>query len=191
MHRFLRPLALLALCALAGCNTTGASTYSTDQTVTSSTDSAAIDSLGIDSFGNPVAQNPLTLPWSNQASLKGDPSNRLLQLGKESFRDANYGLSEKYFRKAVEIRPDNATAWAGLAASYDELGRFDLADRAYDQLVKLNGNDARTLNNRGYSYLLRGDYKRARQMLERAQAIDPGLEEIQGNLTLLDKIRSS
>jgi Flp pilus assembly protein TadD len=115
----------------------------------------------------------------------------MLQLGKESFRDANYGLAEKYFRKAVEIRPDNATAWAGLAASYDELGRFDLADRAYEQLIKLKGNDARTLNNRGYSYLLRGDYKRAKEMLERAQAIDPGLEEIQGNLTLLDKIRAS
>lgn len=171
---------------LAGCNTTGTSSHLTDATITSST-----EPLGVDSYGNPVAANALALPWSNQVSLKGDQSARLTELGKEHFRDANYGLSQKYFRKAVEVRPDNILAWAGLAASYDELGRFDLADRAYDQLVKLKGNDARVLNNRGYSYLLRGDYKKAASYLNQAQQIDPSLEEVAGNLHLLDKIRDS
>ena len=54
--------------------------------------------------------------------------------GKTQFREANYGLAEKHFRKAVELRADNSEAWMGLAASYDQLGRFDFADRAYDQL---------------------------------------------------------
>ncbi|MCB1460418.1 MAG: tetratricopeptide repeat protein, partial [Nitratireductor sp.] len=138
---------------LAGCNTTGTSTHSTDGTVTSS--------LGVDGNGNRIDANAPTAPWSNQVSLKGDQSARLVELGKESFRDANFGLSEKYFRQAVEIRSDNVSAWVGLAASYDQLGRFDNADRAYDQLARLKGDDPRILNNRGYSYLLRGDYKKA------------------------------
>lgn len=179
-------LAVLLTMPLVGCNTTGASSHLTDATLTSST-----GDLGFDSHGNPVAANSLTLPWSNQASLKGDQSAQLLELGRESFRDANYGLSEKYFRKAVETRPDNVKAWIGLAASYDELGRFDFADRAYDQIAKLSREDARVLNNRGYSYLLRGDYAKAAKFLKRAQAIDPSLEETQGNLDLLDRIRSS
>jgi Flp pilus assembly protein TadD len=32
------------------------------------------------------------------------------------------------------------TAWIGLAASYDRLGRFDLADQAYAAAAKLEGS---------------------------------------------------
>ena len=76
-----------------------------------------------------------------------------LNEGKQQFRAANYGLAEKHFRKAVELRADNAEAWMGLAASYDELGRFDFADRAYDQLLKLTGRKPQVLNNMGYSQI--------------------------------------
>ncbi|MFZ1813775.1 MAG: tetratricopeptide repeat protein [Rhizobiaceae bacterium] len=181
MNRFMRAVALVAIAGLplAGCNTTATSTHSPDTIVTNTASGRAADA------------DPLTSPWSNQVSLKGDQSARLLELGKESFREANYGLSEKYFRQAVEVRADNAAAWLGLAASYDQLGRFDFSDRAYLQLAKLKGNDAKVLNNQGYSYLLRGDYKKASAYLNRAQTVDPTLEEVQGNLHLLDKVRSS
>ena len=120
--------------------------------------------------------------------MKGDSSSRLLQLGKENFAAQNYGLSERYFREAVANRSDNASAWAGLAASYDQLGNFEKADRAYKALVELKGNDPRVLNNLGYSHLLRGDYKKARQYFNQAQEKNPGLDHIQGNLHLLEKV---
>ena len=185
MYRTLRALLLATAVAapLAGCQTSASSTYGTDNSVTGS--------LGVDSHGSLIDGNFRGIPNSNQVSLKGDQSARLLEQGKEAFGDSNYGLSEKYFRQAVEVRPDNANAWMGLAASYDQLGRFDLADRAYEQLSKLKGRDARVLNNRGYSYLLRGDYKLAAKVLNEAQAADPSLEEVQGNLHLLEKVRDS
>ena len=77
-----------------------------------------------------------TVETTSMAQTK-DISRADLEAGKSQFRDANYGLAEKHFRKAVELRASNAEAWMGLAASYDQLGRFDFADRAYDQLVKL------------------------------------------------------
>ncbi len=183
MYRSIRAFMLATTLALplAGCQTAGSSTY--DYTTT--------QSLGFDSHGNRVDGNIPGIPGSNHVSLKGDASARMLELGKESFGDANYGLSEKYFRQAVEIRPDSANAWMGLAASYDQLGRFDFSDRAYAQLTKLRGNDARVLNNQGYSYLLRGDYELAAKLFGQAQAIDPSLEEIEGNLHLLEKVRNS
>ena len=92
-----------------------------------------------------------------------------LVAGKAQFREANYGLAEKHFRKAVELRADNAEAWMGLAASYDELGRFDFADRAYDQLLKVAGRKPQILNNMGYSQLLRGNKKKARVLLIEAK----------------------
>ncbi|MEM7288981.1 MAG: tetratricopeptide repeat protein, partial [Pseudomonadota bacterium] len=121
-------------------------------------------------------------PKSDHVSLFGDKSKKFLVAGQEHFKAQNYGLAESNFRKAVETRSDSASAWLGLAASLDQLGKFGGADRAYDQLAQLKGNNARVLNNRGYSFLLRGDYQRARQYLNRAQEMDPTLEEIQGNI---------
>ena len=95
------------------------------------------------------------------APVTADISEADTTAGKAQFRDANYGLAEKHFRKAVELRADNSEAWMGLAASYDQLGRFDFADRAYDQLLKVAGRRPQIVNNMGYSQLLRGNKKKA------------------------------
>lgn len=173
-------IAIATALVLSGCSASAVSTHG-----------APGAGLERDNHGNNIDAAWPSIPRSNQVSLLGDPSRRQLELGKENYRGANYGAAEKYFRKAVELRPDNAAAWAGLAAAYDQLGRFGLADRAYEQLAKLRGEDARIVNNRGYSYLLRGDYENAERYLKRAQAIDPSLEEVEGNLHLLEKVRST
>ena len=118
--------------------------------------------------------------------LLGNDPNDDLNLGKKQFRAANFGLAEQYFRRAVELHPRDLEAWVGLAASYDRLRRFDLADRAYEQAVKIAGPTAAILNNHGYSFMLRGDYRRARETLLQAQALDPGNPYIKNNLELLD-----
>lgn len=177
--------------ALAGCSTTSA--VSTNETDSIQTNSASLANLGVDDHGNFIGAAWPSIPASDSTSIDGDKSRRYLELGQESFYGDNFGNSEMYFRKAVEIRPDSVSAWAGLAASYDQLGRFDLADRAYDQLNKLISPDmrARVDNNRGYSYLLRGDYKKAESLFNRANKIDPSLAEVDGNLQLLAEVRRS
>ncbi len=75
----------------------------------------------------------------------------------------------------------------GLAASYDELGRFDFADRAYSQLLKVAGRKPQIVNNMGYSQLLRGNKKKAKVLLLEAKAgmADPTV--VNANLALLNK----
>ena len=114
------------------------------------------------------------------------PSERALDKGKRYYRDGDYGLAEQSFRLAVEEDRNNAEAWLGLAASYDRLRRFDQADRAYKVLFKMVGQTPTVLNNRGYHYILRGDYASARQTLTAAQASDPGNPFIRNNIALLD-----
>lgn len=109
-----------------------------------------------------------------------------LALGKSHFRAGHFGLAEMHFRRAVETSPRDPEAWLGLAASYDQLKRYDLADRAYRQALAITGPSAAFLNNRGYSHLLRGDIRRASQDLSSAAAQDPDNEFIQNNLTLLE-----
>jgi Flp pilus assembly protein TadD len=118
--------------------------------------------------------------------LGSDPYDEL-SLGKKYYRSNNYGIAEKHFRRAVESHPRDAEAWLGLAASYDRLRRFDLADRAYGQAVGILGPTAEILNNQGYSYMLRGDYKRAHAALVAAQRKDPTNKFVQNNLRLLEE----
>src|SRR5689334_24869118 len=82
--------------------------------------------------------------------LLGVDPNDDLSVGKKYYRQGSYGLAERHFRKAVEMHPRDAEAWVGLAASYDQLKRFDLADRAYMQAVKLIGPTPDIMNNQGF-----------------------------------------
>ena len=130
--------------------------------------------------GEPVA--PLAKP-----GFLGDDPNDDLQLGKKYFRNNSFGLAQKSFQSAVEKHPNDAEAWVGLAASYDRLRRFDLADRAYGQAMRLVGRTPEILNDMGFSFMLRGDYERANKTLQEAQAKEPGNPYIQANLHLLEQ----
>ena len=123
----------------------------------------------------------------NASGLMGSDTYDELNTGKKLYRAANYGLAERHFRRAVEARPKDAEAWVGLAASYDQLRRFELADRAYNQAIGIVGKTPEVLNNQGYSYMLRGDYARARVTLMQAKAKDPDNPYVQNNLELLEK----
>jgi Flp pilus assembly protein TadD len=163
--------ALLAF-ALAGCQTTA-----------DSASPAAAPQLAL-------TEPPQTATIEEPGTVKYYPSDEPLRLGLEHFNRGNYGLAERYFRDAVERAPRDVTAWVGLAASYDRLARFDLADRAYRFATKLGGsNNPQILNNQGYSYMLRGNYARARQLLLRAQRLEPNNPTIANNLQLLDGSR--
>ena len=151
-----------------------------------------------DFFGTKAADDPQTtasVPDSGEATSEAPNASGLLgsdpyddlNTGKKLYRSANYGLAERHFRRAVESRPKDAEAWVGLAASYDQLRRFELADRAYAQAVGIVGTTPEVLNNQGYSYILRGDYTRARVALLQAKAKDPKNPYIQSNLDLLER----
>lgn len=120
------------------------------------------------------------------AGLVGSDPNDDLNRGKIQYRAQNFGLAEKHFRRVVESHPRDAEAWLGLAACYDRLRRFDLADRAYNQAIGILGPTTEILNNQGYSYMLRGDYIRAREKLNMALRQDPRNKFVANNLQLLE-----
>ena len=203
--RVARVLIVLAasLAALGGCSSSGklsdlwtpknddAANASTASTAESDFPSAAARANG-DTTGSvnvtPAEPGPSGEPVAPLAKpgLLGDDPNDDLQLGKKYFRTGNFGLAEKSFRSAVEKHPRDAESWVGLAASYDRLHRFDLADRAYAEAIRIVGPTAEILNDQGFSYMLRGDYARAHKKLEEAQARDPGNPYVQANMRLLE-----
>src|SRR3954447_8463788 len=83
---------------------------------------------GCETLAEPV---PTTATVQEPLDTKYYPSDEPLKLGMEQFGRGSYALASRYFRDAVEKAPRDVTAWVGLAASYDRLRRFDLADQAY------------------------------------------------------------
>ena len=59
------------------------------------------------------------------------------------------------------------------------------ADEAFKTAADLSPQEAEVLNNQGYSYMLRGDYARARAKLDQARRLDPNNRFVQNNLALL------
>src|ERR1700704_4327884 len=118
--------------------------------------------------------------------VKYFPSDEPLKVGLEHFDRGNYGTAERYFRDAVEKAPRDATAWVALAATYDRVARFDLADRAYGVAIGLTGETTQMLNNQGYSYMLRGDLVNARKKFLKAYEREPNNPTIANNLKLLN-----
>jgi Flp pilus assembly protein TadD len=152
--------------------------------------SPAPETTGSVSTGH-VSTGNVTEPALEGVAAATEDPNDDVAVGKRHFRESNYGLAEQHFRRAAEKAPGprerDAEAWLGLAASYDRLRRFDLADRAYKQAINLVGPTAEVLNNQGFSYMMRGDYRRARGKLLAAYEQDPNNPYIQNNLALLDK----
>jgi tetratricopeptide (TPR) repeat protein len=131
----------------------------------------------------------VTEPNGGSSGTVGKDPNDDVSLGKKYYHAGSFGNAERHFRRAAEQYPKDAEAWVGLAASYDRLKRFDLADRAYAQATNLIGDTPELLNNKGYSLLLRGDYARAKTVLLAAQSLAPDNPYIQNNLVLLEKSR--
>ncbi len=111
-----------------------------------------------------------------------------VQVASKHFKEGSYGNASKYFKLAVEKEPKNPDAWLGLAASYDRLRRFDLADRAYASVRKLNGDTPEIMNNIGYSYLLRGKLGKARQFMSAAYARNSADPRIISNIQTLNEM---
>ena len=130
----------------------------------------------------PAAADPVQEP----TDVKYYPSDEPVRMGLEQFNRGNYGLSQRYFKDAVEKAPKDPKAWIGLAASYDHLRRFDLADRAYREAIKLVGETTQILNNQGYSYMLRGKLTAAREKFNEAFQREPENPTIQNNINLLN-----
>jgi Flp pilus assembly protein TadD len=128
-----------------------------------------------------------TLTVQNPSDVKYYASDEPLRLGQEYFNRGVFAVSQKYFQAAVEKAPRDAAAWIGLAGSYDRMGRFDLADKAYREAIKLQGETTQILNNQGYSDMLRGQFSAAREKFQQAFEREPDNPTIANNIQLLNE----
>lgn len=131
------------------------------------------------------AKPALVLPGDEPVAGGGSSPAEAIADGRAAYRANQFREAERLFRRATQLDPRSSEAWIGLAASADRLRDFAQADRAYGKAREIVGPTAEVLNNQGYSYILRGDLKRAREILTAAQQLDPGNKYVANNLALL------
>ena len=140
-------------------------------------------------FGSTKTPDTAAMSYASaDPSPTGSIGSSDIEKGKTHFKSGRFELAEQSFHRAAESDPKNVQAWLGLAASYDKLRTFAFADRAYDRALAIDGPTAEILNNQGYSYLLRGDIKRARETLVAAKERAPDNPYVKSNLEALAKV---
>jgi Flp pilus assembly protein TadD len=112
-------------------------------------------------------------------------AERALTEARAHFRNRDFGYSAALYKRYVELKQNDPEGYVGLAASYDQLRRFDLSDRVYASLYRLTGGTSQYYNNLGYSYMLRGDTATALVNLRKANQLDPNNTTIANNLEML------
>jgi hypothetical protein len=90
--------------------------------------------------------------------------------GKAYFAQKQYGLALAEFRQSLRQHPRAPRDLNAVAACYDQMLRFDLADRYYDLALSIERNSVETLNNVGYSHYRRSQEGHGVEYLVTAQA---------------------
>lgn len=138
---------------------------------------------GCSSLGGSFGETTRALPAPPDVQYLA--ADQVLPQARKSFRESNFGYAAAYYKRALELTPNDDEALVGLAASYDRLRRFDLSDRVYAQLLKVDGRTVQYYNNLGYSYMLRGDLPAARASFLKAYDLAPSNPVVGNNLELL------
>jgi len=138
-------------------------------------------SAGLSTFGS----NKLAV--AEISNIETYTADGALREAKAHFRNSNFGYSAAFYKRAVELTPNNAEGYVGLSASYDRLGRFDLSDRVYASLYQMSGGTAQYFNNVGYSYMLRGNLSEAMKNFRKAQKLDPDNLVVANNIQILSR----
>jgi tetratricopeptide (TPR) repeat protein len=96
-----------------------------------------------------------------------------------------FGSAIELLQSALHREPQSGRIFNLLAVAYDKIGRADLADRYFAESLQTEADATVTLNNWGYSKLLRGDRAGALDLFQQAAAKTPDNPVVQANLALV------
>ena len=75
--------------------------------------------------------------------------------------------------KAIELDPENITAYLKRGLAYSKKGEYDKAITDYDEVIRLDSEDAIAYLNRGFAYHEKGEYYKAQADTAQAIRLNP------------------
>ena len=121
-----------------------------------------------------------------QALLAVAPDDTMLaeRAGISALKTGKVDLAIELLNRSIKWPAASWHAWNARGVAADYKRDWVTADESYAKAASLAPDEADVVNNQGWSYLLRGDWKKAVGYFERAAARDPKSVRIGNNLEL-------
>ena len=140
-------------------------------------------------FGHPCFAQPTLTKGADTATLTKEKLAAVeieyLRQGEDHFFDRKFGAALQWFRKVIEINPDNAIAHAYCGDILLHLDDVDEALRHFRIAAELKSNPAGELFRIGQIYYIKQDRTKAETYFNKALKADPTLAEAHFYLGLL------
>lgn len=144
------------------------------------------DIIKEDYQGNEDAYLRRLAGWHNVPIGEKSPVN-LYDWGVEMAQSGEPQKALDFFSKATDIDPDFIDARYNKAVTLYALGRYDEAQAEYETVLTAHPNDVDALNNLGTIYADKGNLDRAKELFDRALAVDFGNALTHRNLAVYYK----
>ncbi len=136
-------------------------------------DNISLFASGVEATPNSSrAESALGSSYRDMAEKEAAPAKRL-----ELFQ-----RSLIYYRKAIEILPDNIEALYNAGVSYYNIGEKDSALKVYAQTLKVSPDYTNAANNAGVIYFERKNYESAKKYFLQAVQYSPNNSDALGNI---------
>jgi len=117
----------------------------------------------------PEAREHLT----NAINLNPQFYAAFIALGQACWKGGDTLAAESAYRKAQEIKPQDARAYEGLATLYTNLKRYETAVAEYTRALRADSTNANLWSGLGYVHVLTKDYDQAAIAYQKSLASDP------------------
>lgn len=168
--------------ALSGCAETGKPSFSPDQVFrTSPTEESTPPAAA----AKEKSGNPLSSLFQKDEPEANPASSGQLALARLSERRGQPEAAERMYRKLLDEEPDNPVPYHRLAVMNARQGRFDEANKLFEDALRLAPRDARLLSDVGYCYYLQQRMEEAEKYLRQAHELAPSDRSTCNNLAML------
>jgi len=118
----------------------------------------------------PISNFPQVSQMSEDGS--GEITVGYYEAAKDHLKKNRLGLAIQAFRQDIIENGESVKNLNGLAIAYDQLKRFDVAERFYERALRFEPDSTETVNNLAVSYMRQGDGEKALTLLSSLQPKD-------------------
>ena len=115
----------------------------------------------------------ITAGCKHNKTIEGFSAAKWSEIGHQAIDANRWNEALNAYNKAIELNPNDASAYNNRGLAYDNLDKNDLAITDYKKAIELNPKYGDAFNNLGKTYGRRGDYKRAILYYDRAIELNP------------------
>jgi hypothetical protein len=112
--------------------------------------------------------------YRKAAAIDNTYADAYIGLGGDYYEKGNYELEVQNYLRATEADPKSDNSFYLLGTAYEDLGQFDNAVDAYIKALRINPTNKDALHDLAIVYLAAGQSSKARLLVPKLLALDPG-----------------